>query len=636
MPATSGYTFAIELSADEALASGASSVTFDHPIVTYVDNFLHVGVGETVPTGRYDSTAGAWIPERSGRVIRVLGVTAGLADVDVDGDGTADTAALAALGITDEERAELASLFSPGVSVWRFSASHFSAWDCNWPYGLPDDAVPPGGAPPGTPPGGSPPGDPGAPPGGSPPAEPPGAPPGGPPASDPDCHGGSIIECENQTLIESLPLEGTPFHLTYRSDRARGFTDVVEIPLTGSSVPASLLAIDLTIDVAGRHFVESLTPAPNLKYTFRWDRRDSYGRLTQGRQPISARVGFRYPAVYGRTPDFGSYGDGTDISSDAARLQATLARSVLFFVGGWDASVVGLGGWTLSGFEAYDSQTNTFYDSESPSTAGMGVVTSITGAGRFSADFDGHIALTTGIDNVSGMTMNPAGEILYAAIETSLVMRIGRDGRLHTVAGQVWDGGNGGDEGPALAAQLRFPRDVAVGPDGSIYIADTGNHRVRQITPDGIIHAFAGDGTEGFSGDGGLAVAGHLSAPESVTVAADGSVYISDTGNRRIRRVMKDGVIRTIAGTGVATYGRDAVAAQGEPIYAAGPIRAVPDGSVLFVEFRRVRRVTGDGLIHTVAGSPDIYPGGSTGDGGPALSAHFWTIAGLGVARDGS
>ena len=114
LPPTSGYTYCVELSADEALAAGATDVLFSAPLPCYVENFLGFPVGIEVPLGSYDRARGAWIPAESGRVIEVLGVTGGAADLDVDGDGVADTgAALAALSITDAERQQLAGLYSP-------------------------------------------------------------------------------------------------------------------------------------------------------------------------------------------------------------------------------------------------------------------------------------------------------------------------------------------------------------------------------------------------------------------------------------------------------------------------------------------------------------------------------------------
>jgi streptogramin lyase len=124
----------------------------------------------------------------------------------------------------------------------------------------------------------------------------------------------------------------------------------------------------------------------------------------------------------------------------------------------------------------------------------------------------------------------------------------------------------GGDGGPAVAAQLHEPASVAVADDGSFYIADTCNNRVRRVTPDGKISTVAGSApwfmcghasAAFYGGDGGPATQALLEPPSAVAVGHDGSVYISDSGNHRIRRVASDGTITTVAGTGAPGFGGD-------------------------------------------------------------------------------
>jgi hypothetical protein len=105
LPTTSGYTYAVEYSVDEAVAAGATSVQFDHPVISYTQNLLNFPVGQAVPTGYYNRTTGQWKASQNGVVIQILSVTNGLADLAVDGSGqAAGAAALAALGISDAER----------------------------------------------------------------------------------------------------------------------------------------------------------------------------------------------------------------------------------------------------------------------------------------------------------------------------------------------------------------------------------------------------------------------------------------------------------------------------------------------------------------------------------------------------
>src|SRR5688500_2470994 len=114
LPPSSAYTYAVELSVDEAVAAGATTVQFSQPIPLYVENFLGFPVGGAVPAGYYDRVKGQWVASDNGKIIRVIGIVEGLAELDTDGDGAPDDAATqAALGISDGERQQLAALYRP-------------------------------------------------------------------------------------------------------------------------------------------------------------------------------------------------------------------------------------------------------------------------------------------------------------------------------------------------------------------------------------------------------------------------------------------------------------------------------------------------------------------------------------------
>ena len=116
LPPASGYTYAVDMSVDQAVLAGAKQVVFSQPVPIYVDDFLDFPVGQVVPVGYYDPDQGAWVASPNGRIVEVLSVTGGMADLDVDGSGTArERDTLADLGVTDGERAELASLYAPGA-----------------------------------------------------------------------------------------------------------------------------------------------------------------------------------------------------------------------------------------------------------------------------------------------------------------------------------------------------------------------------------------------------------------------------------------------------------------------------------------------------------------------------------------
>lgn len=185
--------------------------------------------------------------------------------------------------------------------------------------------------------------------------------------------------------------------------------------------------------------------------------------------------------------------------------------------------------------------------------------------------------------------------------------------------------GFGGDGGPAITALLDGPDGVAVDPFGNVYIADDGNNRIRKVTPQGIISTIAGSGTAGFSGDGGPAALAQLRGPSAVAVDASGNVYIADAGNQRIRKVTAaTGTITTVAGTGTFGFSGDGGPATAAQLFiAAGALLAVDGLNNLYIADsfnNRVRKVTANGVINTVAGTAT---GGFSGDGGAAVAAQL-------------
>ncbi len=234
------------------------------------------------------------------------------------------------------------------------------------------------------------------------------------------------------------------------------------------------------------------------------------------------------------------------------------------------------------------------------------------------------------------LAFDAAGDLYLGDPDTARLWRIDRTGKVSPIAGTGVTGSTG-DDGPALDAKISAG-PVTAGPMGSLYLGD--NDRYRVIGPDGTIHAFAGTGTPGFSGDGGPAVkamfGGTDKSDESyaevfgVATDAAGNVYLSDTGNQRIRRVDRNGIITTVAGTGERGYSGD-----GGPALAAtfqDPVDLALDaaGNLYISDHHNfvVRRVDTSGFISTVAGN---FPAAThaPGDCGPATAAYLqpWAIA---------
>lgn len=228
------------------------------------------------------------------------------------------------------------------------------------------------------------------------------------------------------------------------------------------------------------------------------------------------------------------------------------------------------------------------------------------------------LPLKSGLNRITVIAEDPAGTSGSATIAITfnperIAQRIAGDrlGRF----------GFGGDGGQASSATLWLPYDVAADQSGHLYIADAGNYRIRKIAPDGTATTLAGSGKLGTGGDSGQAVHADLNFPSAVACDTQGNVYIADTLNHRIRRVAPNGVINTVAGTGVDDFGGDGGAASSARISRPRGMIFDATGNLFFADSgnSRVRRVDAKtGIITTVAGSGSK---GFGGDGGPALEA---------------
>jgi RHS repeat-associated protein len=665
LPPNSGYTYAVEIVPD--LPGTESSLVVDEPFIHYVENFLNFPVGGVVPLGYYDRVRATWVASDSGRIIQVLSVANGLADIDIDGSGrAADLNELAKLGMTDAERRQLAGLYKPGQSLWRVLIPHFSTWDCNWPFAPPADA--------------------------SPPTQPP--PQGSETDTDPCRIGEGEIEVQNQVVRETVDIGGTALALVYSSDRVPEHVAgrSLEIGISGSTIPSSLKRIEFDLQVGGNRHVESLPAKTNQSSTFTWDGTDAYGRLVQGGQFVKIGVGYVYDGVYQQATRFGGSGLGGPITGDPTRREVTLWQQWMRVVHRWDARGLGLGGWSLSIHHTYDPVGKRLYMGDGTTRDAEGssyqVITTIAGNGTAGFVGDGGRAVQAELSSPYNLAVSPDGSIYVADAGNYRVRRISPDGIITTVAGNggesvgpLGDGGpatdapvmplgitiapdgslyvtdadpirirrvdpNGiittvaggaqdrGDNGPATEAGFLNPVGVALGPDGRLYIADSNDCRIRCIGTDGIITTFAGDGSDGFGGDGGPAAKAQLSMPESVAVAPDGSVYIADTFNARIRRVGTDGTITTVAGSGEGGDAGDGGPATEAALDYPHMVAVATDGSVYIAagdSSARIRRVTPDGVITTVAGGPND----ELGDGGPAVKARLDYPRGVAVGPDG-
>ena len=621
LPPTSAYTYAFELSADQALDAGAESIDFSEPVAVYNENFLEMPVGTPVPLGYYSREDGAWLPEQDGRVIEILSETTGqepMAVLDVDGQGQPATQAeLDALGITDDERERLAVKFDPTDELWRFAVNHFSTYDGNMPNALyaPEDAIQgPEGA-----------------------VEP-----------DQSCEtGGSLISCERMTLGEDLELVGTDMTLHYRSDRVEGYDPQIKIPVSGASLPPSLKRIRVRALIGGRRFQGTFPPEPDQNFTVGWDGTDAFGRPLQGPQTMTVRIGYIYPGGYSKPGtsgrSFGSAIGGSPVVSAEGpeRFDVTVWRQYTRTVGTWEQKPDGLGGWSLSAHHHYDPVNQVLYMGDgSKRSLQATVINKVAGGG---SGGDGEPAKDAALEGPEGVDLGPDGSLYVADFLDDKVRRVYPDGHIDTIAGNGTQGFSG-DGGPATSAKLNRPSDVQVAPDGGVFIADLLNQRIRRVSPDGTITTVVGDGGSD-RGDGGPAVDADLDLPDEIELAPDGTLYLLDR-EQGVRRVDPGGYISTVAGG--STPGQRPTA--GNPIQDARYLAlqnpralALDKNGNLYVgesglgdnSSREIFRVSPDGQAYLTAGDPDLGRGFS-GDGGPATEAQFASIHSLAVGPDGS
>jgi hypothetical protein len=276
-----------------------------------------------------------------------------------------------------------------------------------------------------------------------------------------------------------------------------------------------------------------------------------------------------------------------------------------------------------------------------------GTITTVAGTGQRGFSGDGGPAVQARLNWPVGVVADATGNVIFADGQNNRIRKVSLNGTITTIAG-TGVAGFSGDGGPATEARLDRPVWLALDGAGNLYFSQWAHHRVRKVGPEGLITTVVGSGPTtsevagDFSGDGGPATAARLDTPEGLAVDAAGNLFIADLGNQRIRKVSPDGIITTVAGTGEAGYSGD-----GGPATQArlnGPLGLAVDGAgnLFFTETGigsttsagvRVRKVSTDGIITTVAGTGET---GFSGDGGPATAARLIFPQGVAVDTAGN
>jgi RHS repeat-associated protein len=588
LPPSVAYTYCVDLAADEAITAGASSVVFSRPVPFYVDNFANLPVGTGVPSASYDLAGAKWIASDNGVVLRIISITSGAADLDLNGDGVADDAST--IGVDAAERQTLATLYTAGKTLWRIPLRHFTAWDFNFSFVLPADAAAPNQQQPYWIPA---------------------------PSKNDSCgeqNGHSIVNCFTSTLRESIPITGTPFALEYASSRNARTQYSTTIPLTGPSVPSSLQRIELTISIAGQLTFVSLPPQANQSYTYTWDGKDAYGRTLAGAREAAITISYVYPQIYGTTAGvvLGTrWGVLPDVQVGVARsgAQAALSQTFRLTLGHLDATDSALlGGWNFSPQRLYDGNGQTIYDGAGQQRSGDAdqshrglALTRVAGNGNCCFSGDGGNATDAKLGFPYTLAVAPDGTLYFG--ESHRIRKVATDGTISTVTTSV------------------DPQWLAVGPDGALYAAVFSAGVVSRV--DGNVFArVAGGGQSNVQRPNGVPATDLSISPGAIAAGQDGALYIADSN--RILRVAPDGMATTIYGGSSTQFIRPIAVAVGA------------DGAVYASDEHVVHRIGPDGNHKVFAGSTSPQAG-TLLDGTPATSGQLPGIpTGLDVAPDGT
>ncbi len=256
-----------------------------------------------------------------------------------------------------------------------------------------------------------------------------------------------------------------------------------------------------------------------------------------------------------------------------------------------------------------------------------GVIQTLVGTGVADSAADNVVAAAATLNSPMGVALDAAGNILIADTGNQRIRQVGADGRIRNLAG-TGVGGLGAEGMPPAQTPLNGPRGVCTGRGGTLFVVDTANHRVLQAAPQALVVTAAGNGAPGGAGDGGPARLAQLNRPSACALDSAGNLFIADTLSHRIRKVDLSGTISTVAGTGAAGFSGDGGPAIAGSISAPAGVVVDDNGDIFIADTgnNRIRQVTPDGLIHTVAGQDAA---GFSGDGGPAASAQINGPGGL-------
>ena len=589
LPSNSAFTYCVELGID-----GAERVVFDKPVMMYVDNFLEFPVGEAVPLGYYDRDSGVWVAAENGVVVKLLDTDSdGIVDaLDATGDDLPDD--LNDDGQVSDEIAGLedSATYQPGSTYWRVKVSHFTPWDCNWPYDYPDDAD-------------------------------------YPKINDPylDQVLAEVGACKNpnstvvdrsRILHQEIPIPGTDMALHYASNRAGGYNPQLTVPVSDNIVPGSCTGFNVQVNVGGMTYTNASTASPGHQISYSPCFTRFSGHNTTGKISARTSVGYSYKLEYvgANISTFGSSVRGALNSANIDRVSNN--RGVSFV----SPPSFGRSGGNVISSKRGRMDFNMWKQTDTPICI-PGPADTVKKKGEFAE----------GWTFTNNHRLNPVdSNTLYKGDGTVCKTD---SYRINTVAGNGINDNNSwqdiftytDDGGPAVDARLYSPDGIAVDSSGNLYIADRVNLHVRKVDSEGIINNVAGMVKECHFGnaeeevctdnDGELIddveVYGVMNAheypftpynrPSDVEIDSSGNIYIST--NDRILKIDANGIIFTIA----------------DHLYYPTGLSLDSSGNIYFTEPYKhvVSMIDTNGFLFQIAGTRG--KNGFSGDGGPATDA---------------
>lgn len=355
----------------------------------------------------------------------------------------------------------------------------------------------------------------------------------------------------------------------------------------------------------------------------------------------ASRARLNYPAA------MLALGDGTIIVADTAnhRIRRIDPSGMIETIAGTTEGFAGDGGPAVEarlawpGALAYDVTTGAILVADGSSDrvrkiTADGIISTVAGNGLDGSTGDGGLAVDAQVASPSGVAIDAVGNIYISQFGHHRIRRVDPSGVISTYAGDGTPGFSG-DGGPASAARISTPMLLSLDEAGRLIVADAGNNRIRAIDTGGAVSTIAGSGSEAFSGDGGQATAAGLSFPKQ-GLANAAEIVIADTQHNRVRSIDRTtGIITTIAGTGACCFAGDGLPPASSSLFRPTGTVFGPDGRAYIADTanHRIRMVGLDGLMRTIAGTGTR---GFSGDGGAAMSARISEPRSVAVDRAGN